>query len=151
MHKDMLLYLDNSFLNRPFDNPDVEYHRLEAEILFFILELIREGKVALVNSSVIAYENSLNPFEDRKVFIEETLKHATIYQSLNEQIRKKAMYLIKKMRLSPIDSLHLATAEQAGVDFFITCDYNLIRKYKGNIQIVTPLAFLTSYENSNSN
>ena len=147
----MVLYLDNSFLNRPFDNPDIESHRLEAEILFFILELNREGKISFVNSSAITYENSLNPFEDRRVFVEESLKHASIYQNLNEQIRIRSMQLVEKMKLSSIDSLHLATAEHAGVDFFITCDYNLIRRYKGDVQVVTPLQFLTSYENNNSN
>ena len=147
----MVLYLDNSFLNRPFDNPDVKYHRLEAEILFFVLELARQEKVAIVNSSVITYENSLNPFEDRRVFVDESLKHASIYQNLNEQIRIRSMQLVEKMKLSSIDSLHLATAEHAGVDFFITCDYNLIRRYKWDVQVVTPLQFLTSYENNNSN
>lgn len=146
----MILYLDNSFLNRPFDNPDIEHHRLEAEILFLVLGLVRKRKASIVNSSVITFENSLNPFEDRKVFIKDTLKHASIYQSLNEQIKKRAILLAEKMRLSPIDSLHLATAEQVGIDFFITCDYNLIKKYKGKIQVVTPLEFLTSYETTSN-
>ena len=88
----MILYLDNSFLNRPFDNPDIENHRLETEILFFVLGLVRKEKASIVNSSTIAFENSLNPFEDRKVFIKETLKHASIYQSLNEQIKKRKQY-----------------------------------------------------------
>lgn len=146
----MILYLDNSFLNRPFDNPDIENHRLETEILFFVLGLVRKEKASIVNSSTIAFENSLNPFEDRKVFIKETLKHASIYQSLNEQIKKKAIYLGKNLRLSPIDSLHLATAEHAEVDFFITCDYNLIKKYKGNLKVIKPLDFLNYYENANN-
>jgi hypothetical protein len=30
----MKLYLDNSFLNRPFDNPDIPENKIEAEILF---------------------------------------------------------------------------------------------------------------------
>jgi len=51
----MTIYLDNSFLNRPFDNPEVGINKLEAE------------------------------------------------------------------------ALHLASAEQSQVDFFITCDYNRLR------------------------
>ena len=58
----MTLYLDNSFLNRPFDNPNVIINRLEGEVLFLIVELTQKGNVQLVNSSVIEYENSLNPF-----------------------------------------------------------------------------------------
>ena len=71
----MKLYLDNSFLNRPFDNPNVVQNRLEAEILFLILRLVRERKVILVNSAMIEYENSLNPFPERKAFIKEFLKN----------------------------------------------------------------------------
>lgn len=146
----MLLYLDNSFLNRPFDNPDISHNRLEGEILFFILELVRKAKVDVVHSAVIAYENSLNPFPERKTFIDGLLKYAKAYQNLNEHIEQRAKILAEEMRLPAIDALHLATAEHAGVDFFITCDYTIIKKYKGKMRIATPLDFLTYYGRSNN-
>jgi hypothetical protein len=52
----MKLYLDNSFLNRPFDNSDIPENKIEAEILFQILKLVKEGKIILVNSAMIEYE-----------------------------------------------------------------------------------------------
>jgi len=42
--------------------------------------------------------------------------------------------------------LHLATAKFAKVDFFITCDYNLIKKFKGELTVISPLEFLKEYE-----
>ena len=54
------------------------------------------------------------------------------------------------MGMTPIDALHLATAESANVDFFITTDYNIIKKYKGNLKVIKPLEFLNFYENSNN-
>lgn len=51
----MILYLDNSFLNRPFDNPNVTINRLEGEILFLLINLAEKDKVQLANSSVIEY------------------------------------------------------------------------------------------------
>ena len=143
----MNIYLDNSFLNRPFDNQDIETNRLETEILFFILKLIKEKNVILVNSSVIEYENSLNPFSERKVFVEEILSLAKIYQNLNEKIKKMAVFVESETRIQPVDSLHIATAEFAKVDFFISCDYNLVVKYKGNLKVVAPLDFIKYYEN----
>lgn len=144
----MLVYLDNSFLNRPFDDPDLGINKLEAEILLSIIKLARSGKVNLVNSSVIEYENSLNPFPDRKIFVQEISKHSTIYQNIDLQIKIRANAIIKAMAISPIDALHLAASEQAKVDLFITCDYNLIKKYQGDIKVITPSEFLNHYEHT---
>lgn len=62
----MTIYLDNSLLNRPFDNPDIRINRLEAEVLFLVIDLSEKDKIQLTNSSVIEYENSLNPFQKEK-------------------------------------------------------------------------------------
>jgi len=81
----MKLYLDNSFLNRPFDNPEIFQNRLESEILFWILDLIKNGKAILVNSAIIEYENNFNPFPERKIFVKEILKLAKIYQNVDKK------------------------------------------------------------------
>ena len=38
----MTLYLDNSFLNRPFDDPEIRINGLEGEVLFLILDLAKK-------------------------------------------------------------------------------------------------------------
>ena len=146
----MILYLDNSFLNRPFDNPEVAINRLEGEVLFFIINLAEKGKVQLANSSVIEYENSLNPFLNRKAFVEEILSRTKIYQNVNTQIEKRSRQLIEKSGLTPIDALHLEAAEYTAVDLFITSDYNIIKKYKGDLKVIAPLDFIKLYENTNN-
>ncbi len=105
----MKLYLDNSFLNRPFDNPFVRFNKLEAEVLFLILELVRDGKINLVNSAVIEYENSLNPFPERKIFVEKIIQKSKVYQNVNEKIKERALEIEKTLKIQPIDALHLAT------------------------------------------
>lgn len=142
----MRLYLDNSFLNRPFDNPDITQNRLEAEILFWVLKLVREGKVILVNSAMIEYENSLNPFPERKAFIEEILQNANLYQNLNQEIYLEAKNISRKFKIKNLDALHLACAKYAKVDCFITCDYNVVEEFKGELKVVEPLRFLKDYE-----
>lgn len=147
----MIAYLDNSFLNRPFDDPSIALNRLEAEVLSFTIEEIRKGKIALVNSSVIQYENSINPFAERRSFIEELLKLAHLYQNRTLKIEQEAKKIMKELKISPIDALHLASATLSKVDFFITCDYNVIRKFKGKLKVISPIEFLKHYEKSRSN
>lgn len=142
----MKLYLDNSFLNRPFDNLDIGFNKLETEILFLIIRLVKRARLILISSSVVEYENSLNPFPERKAFVREIAKLATIYQNLNDDIKIRSTKISKEMGIKPIDSLHLATAEFAKVDLFITCDYNLSDKYKGNLKVIQPTDFLNFYE-----
>lgn len=100
----MLLYLDNSFLNRPFDNPDIGTNKLESEVLSLIIKLAKKNKLKIVNSSVIEYENSLNPIRERKIFVKALLRDATNYQNANENIKKKAEDLVKGklIYLSPV-------------------------------------------------
>lgn len=154
----MILYLGNSFLNRPFDNPDVGTNKIESEVLSLILELVKMGKASMINSSVIEYENSLNPLIERKTFVNELLRRSKTYQNADDKTKTRAHFLAQTLGLSPIDALHIATAEQAKADLFITCDYDIIRKYKprdcfppenkGGMKTVNPLQFLKYYENS---
>lgn len=147
----MTLYLDNSFLNRPFDNPDIKMNKLEAEILFLVIDLADKDELQLINSSTIEYENSLNPFPERKAFVDEIINQANAYQNLNQEIEKRARHLMQELQLDSIDSLHLATAEYSKVDLFITCDYNLIKKYKGSLKVIKPTEFLNYYEHEDPN
>lgn len=58
----MKLYLDNSVLNRPFDDQSEANIRLETISTIFILDLIEKKKANIVNSEIIEYENNHNPF-----------------------------------------------------------------------------------------
>ena len=141
----MKIYFDNSVLNRPFDDQSIAKIRLETIATFFILELIEKRKIKLVNSSVIEYENSKNPFFKRKIWISAYLSKATFYQKINLKIKEGAKE-IRKFKIPPIDCLHLASAEAANVDYFITCDYDLIRKYKGSLKVINPIDFIKIFK-----
>ena len=145
----MILYLDNSFLNRPFDNPEIGTNKLEAEVLSFIVKLVNKNKVGIVNSSIIEYENSINPIPERKIFVEEILKKAKVYQNVDEGIKNQAENLTKTTHISPVDALHLTSAASSNADIFITCDYGIIKKYKGKVKVLTPLEFIQYYEHAN--
>lgn len=143
----MKVYLDTSFLNRPFDNLFIQPHKIEAEILFFVLEQSKKGAVKIVNSSFIEYENSRNLSKERKEFVKNIIERAEYYQEAIPAILKRGESLQEESRLGALDSLHIAAAETANVDFFVTCDYTLVKRYKGTLKVVVPLEFMHQYEN----
>ena len=142
----MKLYLDNSFLNRFFDDPALGANKLERDILLRVLDQAYIGDIQLVNSSVIEFENARNPFPQRKQFVEQVMKSAPMFQQYTAAAATRAEELIATCKLSFYDAKHLAAAEAAQVDFFLTCDYDLVKKYQGTMHVMTPVAFANHYE-----
>ena len=62
----MKIYLDNCCFNRPYDDQSNLRIRLEAEAKLKIQEEIRNRNYELVWSYLLDYENSKNPFWERK-------------------------------------------------------------------------------------
>lgn len=140
----MKLYLDNSVLNRPFDDQSVPNIRLETIATIFILDLIEKRVADIVSSEIVEYENRQNPFLERKKQINSILSFAHRYQEVDQKVKQRAQEL-EELKIDGIDSLHLACAEKAKVDYFITCDYDIIRKYKGSLKVINPLDFIKIY------
>jgi hypothetical protein len=63
----MKLYVDNCCFNRPFDDQSQLRIRLESEAKLKIQEEIRAGNFQLAWSYILDYENSKNPFKERKM------------------------------------------------------------------------------------
>ena len=144
----MKLYLDNSFLNRPFDDPLAGMNTKEGAVLFDIIRFAKEGQVELVHSAMIELENTANDIAARKSFVESVMHLATTFQDLSDDIVHRAQAMVQSYRLQALDAVHIASAEAAQVDFFINCDYTVLKRYKGTVRIVTPLMFEQEYENS---
>ncbi|MDF1554517.1 MAG: hypothetical protein P1P84_15710 [Deferrisomatales bacterium] len=82
----MNIYLDNCCFNRPFDDPSQIRIRLEAEAKLYLQRLVTEGRLDLVWSYVLAYENRANPFEERRRVIETWEKRAVADQEETPQV-----------------------------------------------------------------
>lgn len=138
------LYLDTSVYNRPFD--DLSQPRIWLEALAFstILQMIELGSVESVNSDVLEFENSRNPFSHRRAWVRFYLGLATHHQKLDESIRKRAQ-VYESQRLGSIDALHLACAEEANAEYFITCDDRIIKRYQGEaLKVMNPVNYVIS-------
>lgn len=127
----MKIYLDLCVYNRPFDDQRQLRVVIETIEFLFLLSKAIDKEITTVNSFVLEYENSKNPFVDRKDKIYDVLKVATEYVSYSEELEKRAKE-IEKFGIMSIDALHIACAEISKADFFVTCDDILIRKGKNN-------------------
>ena len=138
----MKLYIDTSVYNRPFDDQTQPRIWLETLALGLILQLVESGEATLVNSSVLEFENSRNPFSLRREWMERCLSLATEYERIDEAVRDRAQEY-EKQGVSAIDALHVATAESANVDFFIACDDRLLKKAKQfKVKSMNPVDFV---------
>ena len=139
----MKIYLDNCCFNRPFDDQSQLRILLESEAKLRIQENIRSGTFKLVWSYILDYENSKNPFRERR---EQIIKWRAYS---NEDIEESAQILniaimIMQHGIKNIDSLHLACAIKANADYFLTTDDGVIKKatYIQNIKIIDPIDFI---------
>jgi len=136
------IYLDTSIYNRPFDDQTQPRIWLETLALALVLQLVEAGEAVLINSTVLEFENSKNPVSLRQDWMSRCLEQATDYQRVDESIRERAETL-EKHGLKAIDSLHVACAESAGADYFLTCDDRLLKKQKHiTVSSMNPLDFV---------
>lgn len=138
----MKIYLDTSALNRPFDNLAQPRIALEALAVKSILLLLESGAITLVASDALAYEVSRHPYAESRLILQSILKTAISYQPVNTAILQRGQELERNAKIGHVDALHLACAEVQNVDYFITCDDRLIKRYRGMLNTINPTAFV---------
>jgi predicted nucleic acid-binding protein len=134
------VYLDTSVYNRPFDDQTQPRICLETLAFVVVLQMVEAGDVELISSSVVEYENSRNPFPTRRQGVSGCLKLVTYVQKVDTEIRKRAT-ILEEEGLKAIDALHVACAEKAGSEYFLTCDDQLTRRYQGAMSVTNPIEF----------
>jgi len=141
----MKIYLDTCSLERPWDIKSNARIHLEAEAILAVLTWSSEGQATLIASEVLQFE--LERIQDplRSTHAYEALSKATSYIDATDAVLERAEKL-HDSGIPPLDALHLASAVEAGADFFCTCDDKLLRKAK-NLMIektkaVSPLELI---------
>jgi len=140
------IYLDTCCLNRPFDDQTQERIRLEAEAVLAILSRIEKGDWDWVGSDVLTDEIEQTP-DTQKLsrskllsgFIDENVE-------IGEKEIKRAAEL-EKAGFQIFDALHLASAESAKVDVFLSTDDRLLKLAKRlsdvlQIRVMNPLTWV---------
>jgi hypothetical protein len=115
---------------------------LESEAILAILAFCEQGNAELISSDVVDFEISNTPNPQRRAVVLETIKKSTETVTFSAEIQRRAKQFEQK-GVKAIDALHLASAEQAQVDFFCTCDDRFYRRARGiadlTIQVKLPL------------
>ena len=119
-------YLDVCCLNRPFDDQRQDRIRLEAEAILLILGRCEAGAWQWLSSAVVEEEVNNTPSRERRSRVRNMLSGAHSTVALTGAAIARAQEL-KAMRFRTYDALHLACAEQATVDVFLTTDDRVLR------------------------
>ena len=148
----MKIYFDMNIYNRIFDDQTQMRIRFESMAVDILFELVEKKKYDLMWSFILEYENSRNPFIERKLNIKSisTLCKETIKP--NDNIKLIAKDIIENSNTKDKDSFHLASAVDGGCKYFITCDdkfINTVEKNRPsldgvikNIKLYNPIDFL---------
>lgn len=103
----------------------------ETAAVFSILHRVIGGIDRLAWSAILDFENTQHPLVDRRV-------------AVSEKVRLRAAELTR-MGLRALDAAHLASAEAAACDLFLTCDDQLTRRARlvpGLLPVRNPTEFL---------
>ncbi|MBI3038640.1 PIN domain protein, partial [bacterium] len=135
--------------NRPFDDQARIRIKLETQAKLHIQDEIKQGRIELCWSYVLDYENSVNPFVERKNFVGNWKKISRFDVNENQSILPQASKL-QKQGLHGKDALHLASAVSASCNFFFTTDDFILKKFQsfGKLKILNPIDFLGVLEKS---
>ena len=142
----MKVYFDVCCLNRPFDDQNQDKIHLEAEAVLTILKHIDAGTWNSVSSDTVIYEINNTKNEERRDRLLSINDRAQIYITVNQEILKRTME-IEEMSFTTYDAMHIACAEVARVDIFLSTDKGLInkaKKHKSNLRVTidNPLSWI---------
>jgi predicted nucleic acid-binding protein len=125
----VLLYLDLNCFNRPFDGQSQERIARETTAAFSVLQRIIDGTDHLVWSAVLEFEDSQHPLMDWRTEIARRAQRAVVNVVISDQVSARAQ-ILTEAGFGALDAAHVACAEAAGCDYFLTCDDRLIRRVR---------------------
>ena len=142
----MKIYLDACCLNRPFDDQRQARVRLEAEAISLILQKLHEREWEWIGSDVLVYELGQTEDVERKERLLLLAGQSHQVVAMTEKILTQAEKLVAS-GFDSYDAIHLASAENAKVDVFLTTDDNMQKianrnKKMFSFVVVNPVTWL---------
>ena len=143
----MKIYLDNCSFNQPFDDQSSMRIKLETEAKLFVQEKILIGKLQLIWSHILEYENMQNPFIERRNAIIEWKKIAAEKIEGTKSVVARASEFTRNGVKSK-DALHIACAIEGEAEYFLTTDDNLLKKLAKTKEliVINPVNFIPILE-----
>ncbi len=131
--------------NRPFDDQTQNRIHLEAEAVLAIVAEIERGQWQLISSEATDLEIENNPDLERLERVRRLLPRR-VQVALDVQTAARA-HELEALGFLGMDALHLAAAEAAQADVFLTTDDQLLRRAKRaprrlRVRVENPLTWL---------
>ena len=139
------VYLDCCCFNRPYDDQSFLTIKLESEAKLFVQKEITQGAFELVWSYILDYENSFNPYEERREAIEKWKALAIADIDYSNEVNAMGKSLID-IGLKSKDALHVSCAINGECDYFLTTDKRILNKQIPGIIVINPVDFVRSLE-----
>ena len=144
----MKIYLDNCCYNRPYDGQENPSVYLEAQAKMVVQDLIRNGELDLVTSSVLDFEISRSPYDSRRSAISEFIENYGM-----EKVKVDASTEIKEIAEEVMatgvkfyDAYHVACAIYSGCDYLLSTDRRLLKYTTNRIIMINPVDFIKILE-----
>jgi predicted nucleic acid-binding protein len=142
----MKVYLDLCVYNRPFDDQTNERIFIEARAFYIVIKWLEEGKIIIIHSDALEYENSLTSNPDRRRRVKSYLSLAKEFVKLSDFSIRRASEIIN-LGFREMDALHIAMAEEGKAHYFVTCDDGIIDMAEKNqerlkVKVCSILEFL---------
>lgn len=123
------VYLDACCLNRPYNDQSQARIRLEAEAVLLVLRSIEDGSADWVGSAVLEYEIDQIADPERRRRLRGMMADVSRRIAVEDTDIARAEQL-EAAGFADFDALHLACAERARVDVFLTTDDRLLKRAK---------------------
>ena len=140
----MIIYLDNCCYNRPFDDQTQERIHLESEVILTVLKMGQMKKVVIAGSEILELEMNRMQDANKKQKVLDLYRVACMYIPYTEKIKKRSADIMLVSKIRAFDSLHIASAEAANADIFLTTDDKLEKmaeKLELGTRVINPLRF----------
>lgn len=142
----MIIYLDVSCLNRPFDDQLQTRIRLESEALTIIFDRMDKKFHRQVSSEMAAIEIAAMSDLDRRRRVRALLPPGRDIMPLNEAIFDRAKQL-ERRGFKAADAVHVAAAEALRADVLLSCDDRMCAAARRNapalrVRVANPLTWL---------
>jgi predicted nucleic acid-binding protein len=141
------VYLDNCCFNRPYDDQSQARIEIETKAKLFIQRQISEGNIELVWSYMMDFENSKNPYLEKRNAIAAWKNLAITYVDEHDCIIQSAEK-IATTGVKESDALHIAIAIAGNCGYFITTDDRIQKFQTAQIKIVNPIIFLINWSDT---
>ena len=145
----MRVYLDNCCYNRPFDPQTDLRISLETAAKMRVQALMRSGEVEYVWSDALDYELSQSPNFQEPDMISPWHMGAAESVATDDVLIDRGEE-IEQMGIKAMDALHIASAEAAGCDWFLTTDKGILKRasVSTEMHIANPTTFILETANA---